>query len=284
MCRASSFEEPEAPPPVRPPLPPGRRSCRYTSPTRRGPGRRTGSRGVLDARQRSLRRGVRRIAVRAADQRSQSAPGSPRVRAFTGGRRPHRHAAFLPVDARVGGAAGRDGAGVRLAGYRRLDREMDLFAERLRAPTALEPEFQDFLGKLVKKIGKGVKSVAKMAVKGITTLGLGPILNRIKALVRPLLNQVLQKAIGRLPASVAAGSAQPCAAPGLRAEARGARGRPRGRARRTAARASRARSSTMAAAPPGTAAPEPPPAGCGFARPARPPAPRSRTCSSSSTS
>ena len=83
-----------------------------------------------------------------------------------------------------------------------IDREMDLFAERYAPPTALEPEFQDFLGKLVKKIGKGVKSVAKVAVKGITTLGLGPILNRIKALVRPLLNQVLQKAIGRLPASI----------------------------------------------------------------------------------
>jgi hypothetical protein len=76
-----------------------------------------------------------------------------------------------------------------------MDREMDLFAETYAPASALEPEFQDFLGKLVKKIGRGVRSIAKKAV----TLGLGPILNRIKALVRPLLNNVLQKAIGRLP-------------------------------------------------------------------------------------
>jgi len=79
-----------------------------------------------------------------------------------------------------------------------VDRELDEFAERYAPGTTLEPEFQDFLGKLVKKIGKGVRAVAKTAA----TLGLGPILGRIKALIRPLLNQVLQKAIGRLPAAV----------------------------------------------------------------------------------
>jgi hypothetical protein len=83
-----------------------------------------------------------------------------------------------------------------------VDRELDEFADRYAPASTLEPEFQDFLGKLVKKIGKGVKAVAKVAVKGITALGLGPILAKIKQLVRPLLNQVLQKAIGRLPAAV----------------------------------------------------------------------------------
>jgi hypothetical protein len=83
-----------------------------------------------------------------------------------------------------------------------VDRELDEFADRYTPGASLEPEFQDFLGKLVKKIGKGMKAVAKGAVKGITTLGLGPILSRIKPLLRPLLNQVLQKAIGKLPASV----------------------------------------------------------------------------------
>jgi hypothetical protein len=83
-----------------------------------------------------------------------------------------------------------------------VDREIDHFAESYAPASGLEPEFQDFLGKLVSKIGKGLRTVAKTAVKGITALGLGPILNRIKALVRPLLNQVLQKAIGRLPEAV----------------------------------------------------------------------------------
>ncbi len=68
--------------------------------------------------------------------------------------------------------------------------------------TPLEPEFEDFLGKLIKKVGKGVKSVAKAAAKGVASLALGPVLNKIKALVKPLLNQVLQKAIGKLPIAV----------------------------------------------------------------------------------
>lgn len=83
-----------------------------------------------------------------------------------------------------------------------VEGEVDTFAERYAPATALEPEFEEFLGKLVKKIGKGVRAVAKTAVKSAVSLGLGPVLNRIKALVRPLLNQVLQKAIGRLPQSL----------------------------------------------------------------------------------
>lgn len=83
-----------------------------------------------------------------------------------------------------------------------VEGEIDTFAERYEPATPLEPEFEEFLGKLVKKIGKGVRAAAKAAVKGAVSLGLGPVLNRIKALVRPLLNQVLQKAIGRLPQSL----------------------------------------------------------------------------------
>ena len=39
-----------------------------------------------------------------------------------------------------------------------VEQEIDLFAETLRARAPLEPAFEDFLGKLVKKIGKGVKA------------------------------------------------------------------------------------------------------------------------------
>jgi hypothetical protein len=83
-----------------------------------------------------------------------------------------------------------------------IDREMDMFAESYAPAAPLEPEFQDFLGKLAKKIGKGVRAVAKTAIKGITALGLGQILARVKPVAKWVLNQVLQKAIGRLPASV----------------------------------------------------------------------------------
>ncbi len=83
-----------------------------------------------------------------------------------------------------------------------LDREIDQFVESYTPSTALDPEFQNFSWSFAKKIGKGLGALAKKAVKGIATLGLGPILAKIKALVRPLLNRVLQKAIGRLPGSV----------------------------------------------------------------------------------
>ena len=49
----------------------------------------------------------------------------------------------------------------------------------------IDPEFENFFGKLFKKVGKVVKGVAK----GIAKIGLGPILNKIKALIKPLLNQ-----------------------------------------------------------------------------------------------
>ncbi len=83
-----------------------------------------------------------------------------------------------------------------------LEGELETFADNYVPATPLEPEFEEFLGKLIKKVGKGVKSVAKAAAKGVASLALGPILNKIKALVKPLLNQVLQKAIGKLPVAV----------------------------------------------------------------------------------
>jgi hypothetical protein len=80
--------------------------------------------------------------------------------------------------------------------------ELDSFAERYSPMTTLSPEFEDFLGKWAKKLAKGVKGLAKKAGKFAMKIGLGPILDKIKALVKPLLDNVLQKAIGKLPESV----------------------------------------------------------------------------------
>jgi hypothetical protein len=79
------------------------------------------------------------------------------------------------------------------------DSEIDTFAERYAPTTTLSPEFEDFLGKWAKKIAKGVKSVAKKAGRFAVKFGLGAVLKRIRALVKPMLKSVLQKAIGRLP-------------------------------------------------------------------------------------
>ena len=83
-----------------------------------------------------------------------------------------------------------------------VQQEIESFAERYAPPSTLEPAFEEFLGKLVKKVAKGVKAVAGKAIQGIAKIGLGPILSKIKALIRPLLNRVMQKAIGRLPVAV----------------------------------------------------------------------------------
>jgi hypothetical protein len=80
--------------------------------------------------------------------------------------------------------------------------ELDAFAERYSPTTPLSPEFEDFLGKWAKKIAKGVKGLAKKA-GGFALLGpLGLILPKLKPLVRPLLDRVLQTAIGNLPESL----------------------------------------------------------------------------------
>jgi hypothetical protein len=77
-----------------------------------------------------------------------------------------------------------------------LDKEVEEFGERYAPALSLEPEFQHFLGKLVKKVAGGLKTAANVAAKGLATLGLRPILNRIKALVRPLLNRCCRRRSG----------------------------------------------------------------------------------------
>ena len=79
-----------------------------------------------------------------------------------------------------------------------VESEVESFFEQYWPSAQIAPAFENFFGKLIKKVGKVVGKVAK----GVAKIGLGPILNKIKALIKPLLNQVLQKAIGKLPESV----------------------------------------------------------------------------------
>jgi hypothetical protein len=78
------------------------------------------------------------------------------------------------------------------------ENEFETFLDQYSASAQIDPSFENWLGSLVKKVGKVVGKVAT----GIATVGLGPILNKIKALIKPLLNNVLQKAIGKLPEPV----------------------------------------------------------------------------------
>ncbi len=59
----------------------------------------------------------------------------------------------------------------------------------------LSPSFENFLGGLVKKVAKGAWNLAK---KGIN-VAIGPLLSKMKPLIKPLLNRVLKFAISKLP-------------------------------------------------------------------------------------
>ena len=80
--------------------------------------------------------------------------------------------------------------------------EIESFLAQYAPSVRVEPSFEKFVGRFFKKIGKAVTTVASMAAQAAKKLGLAPILNRIKALIRPLLNKVLQMAIGKLPVAV----------------------------------------------------------------------------------
>ena len=68
------------------------------------------------------------------------------------------------------------------------------------ATSGLELAFAPFLGGLIKKVKKAVQNGVELAKKGVgtlTKLGLGPILRRLKGLVRPLLQRVIKMGIGK---------------------------------------------------------------------------------------
>jgi hypothetical protein len=83
--------------------------------------------------------------------------------------------------------------------------EIDNVFGRAGSERQLAPVFENLFGSITKAISKVAKGAVNLAKKGIdaaTKLGLGPLLDKLKQLVRPLLERVLKAAINRLPASV----------------------------------------------------------------------------------
>lgn len=83
--------------------------------------------------------------------------------------------------------------------------EVEATIDGYTSSTDLSPGFENFFGKLKKMVKKVVKKGVDLAKKGVklaATLGLGPILNKLKGLIKPLLKKVLEKAIGKLPPAV----------------------------------------------------------------------------------
>jgi hypothetical protein len=77
--------------------------------------------------------------------------------------------------------------------------ELEAFFDQYKPKqTRLSPSFENFLGSLVKK----VTSVAKKVGAAAATLGLRPILDKLKGFIKPLLKKVLQIAIKKLPVAL----------------------------------------------------------------------------------
>jgi hypothetical protein len=76
-----------------------------------------------------------------------------------------------------------------------VESEIDSFVERLAPAAGLTPSFEDFLGRYARKLVKGVTKVAAAVGK----VALGPIMAQVKLIGRPILKQVLLRAIGKLP-------------------------------------------------------------------------------------
>jgi hypothetical protein len=79
----------------------------------------------------------------------------------------------------------------------------ELLAPHEPLATGENPVFENFLGGLWRKAKGIVSGAVNLAKKGIAAVGrlipIGPILDRLKTLVRPLLERVLQMALNRLP-------------------------------------------------------------------------------------
>jgi hypothetical protein len=83
--------------------------------------------------------------------------------------------------------------------------EIDTIVDRYRPSAGLSPSFENFFGKLkkaVKKVASKAVDLAKKGISAVAKLGLGPILEKLKPLIQPLLKRVLQIAIGKLPSQL----------------------------------------------------------------------------------
>jgi hypothetical protein len=99
------------------------------------------------------------------------------------------------VDAMAREFAPREQAGI-------VDQEIDSFVEGYAPQTPLDPEFENFFGSLVKKLGRAAKAAAGKAWQGLKKVGIGAFFNQVKRALKPILKRVLEYAIGKLPPSL----------------------------------------------------------------------------------
>ena len=132
--------------------------------------------------------------------------GDPALQTAEAERLLHEH--FAPLYRETenlldGMAGGLDRYDLREMGETELE---NLLGEYQPAAGTLQPvSFEFFLKNIWNKATKVVKGAVDLAKKGVSAaakLGLGPILNKLKDLVWPLLNRVLKFALNKLPAGL----------------------------------------------------------------------------------
>lgn len=80
--------------------------------------------------------------------------------------------------------------------------EIDSIVDRHRPSAPINPQFEEWLGRALKKVvSKGV-DLAKKAATAVAKVGLIPTLNRLLGLLRPMVKRVVESAIDRLPANL----------------------------------------------------------------------------------
>lgn len=97
-------------------------------------------------------------------------------------------------EAGVDAVAGRVGA--RSGGI--TDEEIDELTAGQLSAEKLEPAFENFLGGILKKVGK----LAMSGIGKLANVALGPMFAAFKAALRPFMDRVLQSVLGRLPEPV----------------------------------------------------------------------------------
>jgi hypothetical protein len=99
------------------------------------------------------------------------------------------------VDSMAREFSGRDEVGL-------ADDEVDAFLDSYTPSAPLDPEFEEFFGKLVKKVGNVAKAAAGAAWKGLKAVTIGPLFGQLRTVLRPIIDMVLKRALGALPVAV----------------------------------------------------------------------------------
>jgi hypothetical protein len=83
-----------------------------------------------------------------------------------------------------------------------VDHEVQSFVEGYAPSEPLTPAFENLFGKLLKKVGGFVSTVAGKALQGLASLGLGPMLNLVRKHVLDIIKSLALRVIGHLPPQV----------------------------------------------------------------------------------